>query len=236
MKLKKPNAIYLFLRSRAKAKMLFAELALSGLRRHECAGALYRFTKAKTRTHICEFVDDGCQGNILIRQNERTRETGRKNIGRPFMATFQGLWLNPKIVQVKLFECASIDKRAYQKGGTDLGAAQLVITVLPHYNSEVFNPWVCIFEIRMPNRPNYLFLAHSEIQQKCCRSLQFCFRFRFFHCPRACCMSRLSGKVESILELRDNRPHPSCEGDHYGQRGDLIFGMPNFHTALSEHY
>ncbi|SFO27092.1 hypothetical protein SAMN04487859_1223 [Roseovarius lutimaris] len=137
-------------RSREQARQAFAGLALAGVRRPAYAGDFQRLAGTKIPTYICDLILDGHQRNLTIRLKMEAREVDQENIRHRYMATIQGLRFSLNQGPFDLFEHNPKNERACLKGVMDLGATQLVMTVLPHYTAHGFNPWICVLETLRP--------------------------------------------------------------------------------------
>jgi len=137
-------------RSREQVSQTFAALALAGLRRPAYAGVFQRLAGTKIPTYICDLILDGHQRNLTIRLKMKTREVDQENIRHRYIATIQGLRFSLKQGPFDLLEHNPKNERAHLKGAMDLGATQMVMTVLPHCNADGFNPWICVLETLRP--------------------------------------------------------------------------------------
>ncbi len=68
----------------------------------------------------------------------------------------------------------------------------------------------------------------SKSQQKRYQFLQICAWVRVFCYLRARFRARSDTKVAAISAPFDSHPHSCRQGDHYGQRRNLIFRTPIF--------
>ena len=133
-------------RSSEQVRQTFVGLALSGMRRPAYCGVFQRLAGTKIPTYICDLILDGHQRNLTIRLKMEPREVGQENIRRRYMATIQGQRLLSEYGPFILIEVNPKSERACLQGSMNLGAVQLLMTVLPHCNAQCFNPWICVLE------------------------------------------------------------------------------------------
>ncbi len=133
-------------RSSEQVRQTFVGLALSGLRRPAYSGVFLRRAGTKIPTYICDLILDGHQRNLTIRLKMEPCDVGQENIRHRYMATIQGQRLLTEYGPFDLIEANPKNECARLQGSMNLGAAQLVVTVLPHWNAQCFNPWICVLE------------------------------------------------------------------------------------------